>query len=104
MTNNTHGNMQKGQGIATLHLETKQIPDKTRNTVVLFFKREGQDYYIPQLTKESINPTLKHLEIYQIINIIFKIDFCVQFNYSILSNVVLGKTDFEIIFSAFLSF
>ena len=33
-----------------------------------------------------------------------KIYFCVQFTYSILSNVVLGKTDFEKIFTSFLSF
>ena len=33
-----------------------------------------------------------------------KIYFCVHFTYSILSNVVLGKTDFEIIFTSFLSF
>ena len=33
-----------------------------------------------------------------------KIYFCVQFTCSILRNVVLGKTDFEIILSSFLSF
>ena len=30
--------------------------------------------------------------------------FCVEFTYSILSNVVLGKTDFEIIFTSFFEF